>query len=121
MEEAEKLFVEMKGNNLVPTVISYTTMIKGQNAEAKTILTEMVQRYISPKDNSIFIKLLNSQCKSGDLNAAADVLKEMIRLSIPTEAGHYGVLIENFCNAIEFDRAITLLDTLVEKEIVLRP
>ncbi|KAE8734033.1 hypothetical protein F3Y22_tig00000778pilonHSYRG00016 [Hibiscus syriacus] len=127
----------MKAKNLTPTVISYTTMIKGYVAvgqvdvglrlfeemkcfgikpnattystilpglcdagktnEAKTILKEMLERYVAPKDNSIFFKLLNSQCKSGDLNAAADLLKAMIRLSIPTEAGHYGVLIENFC------------------------
>ncbi|KAF2312116.1 hypothetical protein GH714_028101 [Hevea brasiliensis] len=92
MEEAEKLFVEMKGKNIAPTVISYTTMIKG----GKRDLKEMVGRHLAPKDNSIFISLLSSQCKAGDLRAAEDVLKAMIRLSIPTEAGHYGVLIEIF-------------------------
>nr|GLL41060.1 pentatricopeptide repeat-containing protein At2g37230 [Ipomoea trifida] len=43
------------------------------------------------------------------------------RLSIPTEAGHYGVLIENFCKAGSYERAIQLLDKLVEKGIILRP
>lgn len=60
-------------------------------------------------------------CKSGDLDAAADVLKAMIRLSIPTEPGHYGILIENFCKAGVYDRAIKLLDKLIEKEIILKP
>ncbi|KAF3943564.1 hypothetical protein CMV_029894 [Castanea mollissima] len=45
----------------------------------------------------------------------------MIRLSIPTEAGHYGILIENFCKAEDYDQAIKLLDKLIEKEIILRP
>ena len=29
VEEAEKLFVEMKGRDIVPNVISFTTMLKG--------------------------------------------------------------------------------------------
>ncbi|XVF29754.1 hypothetical protein REPUB_Repub15cG0149400 [Reevesia pubescens] len=120
-----RLFEEMKSFGIKPNATTYSTLLPGlcdagKMTEAKTILKEMVGSHIAPKDNSIFIKLLNSQCKSGDLNAAADVLKAMMRLSIPTEAGHYGVLIENFCKANEFDRAIKLLDKLVEKEIVLR-
>ncbi|KAJ9181573.1 hypothetical protein P3X46_009690 [Hevea brasiliensis] len=99
MEEAEKLFVEMKGMNVALTVISYTTVT----------------------NNSIFLSLLSSQCRAGDLRAAEDVQKAMIRLSIPTEAGHYGVLIENFCKVEEYDRAMKFLDKLVEKEIILRP
>ncbi|XLS99206.1 hypothetical protein HN51_041941 [Arachis hypogaea] len=42
----------------------------------------MVDRYIVPKDNFIFMKLLSGQCKCGDLDATRDVLKGMIRLSI---------------------------------------
>ncbi|CAA0813207.1 Pentatricopeptide repeat-containing protein [Striga hermonthica] len=45
----------------------------------------------------------------------------MIKLSVPTQAGHYGVLIENFCKAGEYDRAVKLLDKLIEKDIILRP
>ncbi|KAJ8424248.1 hypothetical protein Cgig2_007174 [Carnegiea gigantea] len=141
IEATEKFFVEMKGRNIAPTVISYTTMIKGyvsmgkvddalrmveemksfgikpnavtyttllpgdfeamKMSEAQMILQEMVERHTAPKDNSIFIKLLTCQCKS--------------------EAGHYGVLIENFCKAKAYDRAVKLLDNLVEKEIILRP
>ncbi|GLT53752.1 hypothetical protein SLA2020_270020 [Shorea laevis] len=88
--------------------------------EAQMMLKEMVERHLAPKDNSIFMRLLTCQCKSGDLDAAADVLKAMIRLSIPTEAGHYGVLIENFCKSEVYDRAVKLLDKLIEKEIILR-
>ncbi|CAI9783181.1 unnamed protein product [Fraxinus pennsylvanica] len=50
-----------------------------------------------------------------------DVLKAMIRLSIPAEAGHYGILIENFCKASQYNNAVKLLDKLTEKEIILRP
>ncbi|KAE8727869.1 Pentatricopeptide repeat-containing protein [Hibiscus syriacus] len=126
VDDGLRLFEEMKSFGIKTNATTYSTILPGlcdavKTNEAKTILKEMMEGYVAPKDNSIFIKLLNSQCKSGDLNAAADVLKAMIRLSIPTETGHYGVLIENFCKANEFDRAIKLLDKLVEKEIVLRP
>ncbi|EXC31617.1 hypothetical protein L484_008414 [Morus notabilis] len=126
VDDGLRLFEEMKSFGIKPNAVTYTTLLPGlcdaeKMSEARTMLKEMVDRYIAPKDNSIFLRLLSSQCKVGDLDAAADVLKAMIRLSIPTEAGHYGILIENFCKAAVYDRAVKLLDKLIEKEIVLRP
>ncbi|XP_074286549.1 large ribosomal subunit protein mL102 (rPPR5)-like [Silene latifolia] len=126
VEEVFKMFEEMKGFGINPNAVTYTTLLPGlcdamKMSEAQMVLKEMVERHTSPKDNSIFIKLLACQCKLGNLDAAYDVLKSMIRLSIPTEAGHYGILIENFCKAESHDRAVKLLDKLMEKEIILRP
>lgn len=125
-DDALRIFDEMKSFDVKPNAVTYTALLPGlcdagKMVEVQKVLREMVERYIPPKDNSVFMKLLDVQCKSGHLNAAADVLKAMIRLSIPTEAGHYGILIENFCKAEMYDRAIKLLDKLVEKEIILRP
>ncbi|GAY63081.1 hypothetical protein CUMW_222770 [Citrus unshiu] len=108
---------EMKSCNVKPNAITDTALLPslcdvGKVAEAPKVLREMVERYIAPKDNSIFMKLLTAQCKSGDLNAAADVLNAMIRLSIPTQAGRSSVLIANFCKREIFDLAIKLLDKL---------
>ena len=126
VNDAFKVFEEMKSCGIKPNAITFSTLLPGlcdagKMAEAKNVLGEMVERYISPKDNAIFMKLMTCQCECGDLDAAADVLKAMIRLSIPTEAGHYGVLIENFCKANVYDKAVKLLDKLVEKDIILRP
>ncbi|KAK7399951.1 hypothetical protein VNO78_11148 [Psophocarpus tetragonolobus] len=125
IDDAFKVFQEMKACGIKPNAVTFSTLLPGlcdaeKMAEAKDVLREMVERYIAPKDNSVFMKLLTCQCKSGDLDAAADVLKAMIRLSIPTEAGHYGVLIESFCKANVYDKAEKLLDKVIEKEIVLR-
>ncbi|KAG8376498.1 hypothetical protein BUALT_Bualt09G0069700 [Buddleja alternifolia] len=65
-------------------------------SEANSILKEMVDKYIAPKDNSIFMRLISGQCKAGNLDAAVDVLKSM-------------------------NRAIKLLDKLIEKDIILKP
>ncbi|GAA0138632.1 hypothetical protein LIER_00339 [Lithospermum erythrorhizon] len=126
VDDALKLFEEMKGYGIKPNAITYSTLLPGlcdaeMMSDAQTALKEMVEKHIEPKENSIFMRLIIEQCKAGDVNAAADVLKAMVRLSIPTEAGHYGVLIENFCKAGLYDQAVNLLDKLIEKEIVLRP
>ncbi|KAF3452870.1 hypothetical protein FNV43_RR03303 [Rhamnella rubrinervis] len=126
VNDALKVFEEMKSLSIKPNAVTYTTLLPGlcdkeKMSEARIMLKEMVERYIAPKDNSIFVRLLSCQCKYGDLNAAVDVLNAMIRLSIPTEAGHYGILIESFCKAELYDQAVKLLDKLIEKEIILRP
>ncbi|GMH07150.1 hypothetical protein Nepgr_008990 [Nepenthes gracilis] len=126
VDDALRMFEEMKSFDIKPNATTYTTLLPGlcdamKMSEARIILKEMVEKHISPNDNSIFTRLLNCQCKSGDLAAATDVLEAMIRMRIPTEAGHYGALIENFCKANIYDRAVKLLDKLIEKEIILRP
>ncbi|XP_021715130.1 pentatricopeptide repeat-containing protein At2g37230-like [Chenopodium quinoa] len=126
VDDALRMFQEMKDFGIRPNSVTYSTLLPGlcdakKPSEAQIVLREMVERHAAPKDNSIFVKLLNCQCESGNLNAAVDVLKAMIRLSIPTEAGHYGILIENSCKAKAYDQAVNLLDKLIEKDIVLRP
>ncbi|KAA8518744.1 hypothetical protein F0562_016482 [Nyssa sinensis] len=126
VDDGLRLLEEMRTFGIKPNVVTHSTLLPGlcdaeKMSEARTILKEMVEGYVAPKDNSIFIRLISGQCKAGDMDAAADVLKAMIRLSVPTEAGHYGILIENFCKAGMYDRAVKLLDKLIEKEIILRP
>ncbi|KAF9597501.1 hypothetical protein IFM89_019028 [Coptis chinensis] len=115
---------EMVKYGIKPNDVTYSTLLPGlcdaeKMPEAQKFVKEMVERHIAPKDNSIFLKLIASQCKSGNLDWAASVLKGMIRLSIPTEAAHYGVLIESFCKSRVYDKAINLLDKVIEKEILL--
>ncbi|KAG6427425.1 hypothetical protein SASPL_111670 [Salvia splendens] len=126
VDDALGLVEEMRGYGIKPNAVTYSTLFPGlcdaeKMSEARAVLREMVEKHIPPKDNSIFMKLMLGQCKSGDLDAAVDVLKAMIKLSIPTEAGHYGVLIENCCKAGQYDRGVKLLDKLIEKDIILRP
>ncbi|KAL6574845.1 hypothetical protein OROMI_012130 [Orobanche minor] len=126
VDDALGLVDEMKGFGIKPNAITYSTLLPGlcdaeKMSEARNVLKEMVENYIAPKDNSIFMRLISGQCKVGNLDAALEVLKAMIRLSVPTEAGHYGVLIENCCKAGEYDRAVKLLDKLIEKDIILNP
>ncbi|KAL5702592.1 hypothetical protein ACHQM5_027793 [Ranunculus cassubicifolius] len=125
-DDGLRLLEEMRSFAIKPNDVTYSTLLPGlcdaeKMPEAHKLLAEMVERHIAPKDNSIFMKLIASQCKSGNLDWAADVLKGMVRLSIPTEAAHYGLLIENFCKTGVYDRAIKLLDKVIEKEIILSP
>ncbi|XXG40290.1 hypothetical protein AAC387_Pa01g1049 [Persea americana] len=64
--------------------------------DARKVFNEMVKRHQTPKDNSIFSRLMSCMCKQGDLDGAVEVLNGIIRLSVPTRPSHYGILIENF-------------------------
>lgn len=126
VDDALRLLEEMRALGIEPNAFTYSTLLPGlcdaeKMSEAGNILDEMVSKHVAPMDNAIFVRLMSGQCKAGNFDAASEVLKAMIRLSIPTEAGHYGILIENFCKAGLHDRAIKLLDKLIEKEIILRP
>ncbi|OVA18055.1 Pentatricopeptide repeat [Macleaya cordata] len=126
VDDGLRLFDEMGSFGIKPNDVTYSTLLPGlcdaeKLPEASKLLKEMVERHLAPKDNSIFLRLMSCQCNSGNMDSAADVLKGMIRLSIPTEAAHYGVLIENFCKVGVYDRAIKLLDKVIEKEILLNP
>ncbi|KAK1403395.1 Pentatricopeptide repeat-containing protein [Heracleum sosnowskyi] len=124
VDQGLRLLEEMKSCGIKPNAITYSTLLLGlcdyeHMSEARTNLKEMTEKHISPTDDSIFLRLMSSQCKVGDLDAALDVLKAMLRLSIPTEAGHYSLLLEHFCKAGVYDRVEKLLDKLIEKEIIL--
>lgn len=125
VDDGLRIFEEMRSSGIEPNATTYSTLLPGlcdagKMVEAKNILKNMMAKHIAPKDNSIFLKLLVSQSKAGDMAAATEVLKAMATLNVPAEAGHYGVLIENQCKASAYNRAIKLLDTLIEKEIILR-
>ncbi|KAL1209995.1 Large ribosomal subunit protein [Cardamine amara subsp. amara] len=125
VDDGLRIFEEMRCLGIEPNATTYSTLLPGlcdagKMVEAKNMLKNMMAKHIAPKDNSIFLKLLVSQSEAGDMAAATEVLKAMAALNVPAEAGHYGVLIENQCKANAYNRAIKLVDTLVEKEIILR-
>ncbi|GFZ11396.1 tetratricopeptide repeat (TPR)-like superfamily protein [Actinidia rufa] len=100
-DDALRLLEDMKSYDIKPNAVTYSTLLPGlcdaeKMPEAQNFLKEMVKNYIAPKDNGIFVRLLSGQCKAGNLDAAVDMLKAMIRL-------------------------INLLDKLIEKDIILRP
>ncbi|GAA0152752.1 hypothetical protein LIER_11154 [Lithospermum erythrorhizon] len=74
-----------EGLGIKPDATTHSTLLPGL-CEAQTSLKEMVEKHIEPKENSIFMRLITEHCKAGNLDAAADVLEAMIRLSIPIEA-----------------------------------
>lgn len=106
VDQGLRLLEEMKSCGIKPNAITYSTLLLGlcdfeHELDARTNLKEMAEKQISPTDNSIFPRLMSGQCKVGDLDAALDVLKAMIRLSIPIESCmditmSYGVLLQGW-------------------------
>ncbi|KAG9451705.1 hypothetical protein H6P81_004609 [Aristolochia fimbriata] len=128
-ETAFRFYEDMKTRGFLPNVPNdhtYTILLPGlcdanKMAEARKILKEVVERHLPPRDNSIFLRLISSMCESKDMDGAVYVLNAMIRLSIPTESSHYGLLIEKFCKEGMHDRAAKMLDRVIEKGILSSP
>ncbi|KAF6162733.1 hypothetical protein GIB67_029002 [Kingdonia uniflora] len=126
VDDGLKLFDEMSSSGIAANDVTYSTLLPGlcdaeKLPEARRILGEMVESQFAPTDNSVFLKLISCYCKSDNLDWAVDVLNGMIRLNVPTEAAHYSILIESFCNGGAYDKAVKLLDSVIEKEILLNP
>ncbi|KAI3869515.1 hypothetical protein MKX03_033238 [Papaver bracteatum] len=126
VDDGLRLFEEMASAGIQPTDITYSTLLPGlceadKMPEAHKLLKDMAAKHIAPRDKSIFLRLISCQCKLGNMDSATDVLEGMNQLNIPAEAAHYGVLIENFCKAGLHDRAIKLVDKVIENEILLNP
>ncbi|XP_068635773.1 large ribosomal subunit protein mL102 (rPPR5) [Aristolochia californica] len=126
VDDAVQLVDEMRAAGIKPNDHTFTTLLPGlcdsnKMAEARKILKEVVERHLPPRDNSIFLRLISCMCKSRDLDGGVAVLNAMIRLSIPTELSHYGLLIENFYKEGMYDRAVKLLDKVIEKGILSSP
>ncbi|XP_058109990.1 large ribosomal subunit protein mL102 (rPPR5) [Magnolia sinica] len=126
IDDSLQLIGEMGSNGIKPNATTYSTVLPGlcdaeKMVDARKLLKEMAERYIAPKDNSIFLRLMSCMCKTMDFDGAAEVLKAMIRLSIPTESSHYGVLIEGFCKEGMHDKAVKMVDKVLEKGILSGP
>nr|TKS03824.1 hypothetical protein D5086_0000149160 [Populus alba] len=78
----------MKSVGIKPNNVTYTTLLPdlcdaGKMTEAKDILKEMVRRRIAPKDNSIFLKLLNKNfCKAEEYDQAVKFVDKLIENDI---------------------------------------
>ncbi|EPS72095.1 hypothetical protein M569_02663, partial [Genlisea aurea] len=126
IDDAMRMVEEMKGVGIKPNAVTYSTLLPGLcNADhissAAAMLKEVVGKRITLKDHSIFMRLISSLCETSNLDAAANVLDSMVRLGVPAEPGHYGVLIKSFFEAGRYDEGVKLLDSLIEKDIVMRP
>ncbi|KAJ0568691.1 putative tetratricopeptide-like helical domain superfamily [Helianthus annuus] len=119
LKEAERVFHEMKENEIKPNVYTYTIVIDGlcrmgQITRAHDVFAEMLDQGIVP--NSItYNNLMRVHVKAGRTEKVLQVYNQMKRLSCEPDLITYNFLIESHCKDENRDEAVKVLNSMVKK------
>uniref|UniRef100_A0ACD5WS15 Uncharacterized protein n=2 Tax=Avena sativa TaxID=4498 RepID=A0ACD5WS15_AVESA len=128
VEEAVRLFTEMGEKGLRLSEKTFAALMpglcddEGKAAEARKAVEDMAERRLTPKDKSVFLRLVTTLCKAGDLDGALEVHKKSGQFKhVLVDPRQYGVLMEGLCAGGKCDGAVEVLDDLLEKGTLLSP
>ncbi|KAL3521350.1 hypothetical protein ACH5RR_019499 [Cinchona calisaya] len=126
IHEALDVFEEMVRRGLKPNEITYNTLVQGlceagMFDEVKEIL-DGCSRDIGGfvPDTCTFNTVMNAHCNEGNLDGALKIFEKMSELKVQPDSATYSMLIRGFCEKRRFEKAETLFQELLEKEILLR-
>lgn len=126
IDDGLNLFGELRKKEMRTTERTYAALMPWlcddaeRTEDAKKVLDEMAERRITPKNKnkSVFLRLIASMFESGDLDGAIDVHKAMGKFRVRLDSCYYGLLIEGLCRGEKFDKAVEMLDELLEREVL---
>lgn len=124
VDDGIQLFEDMRAKELRATERTYAALMPGlcdatgRAGAALKVFEEMAERRMTPKDKSIFFRLITTLCVAGELDGAMKVHRSMHRFRVPLDSKHYGLLLESLCNGGKFELAMEILDELLEKGIL---
>ncbi|KAM3317574.1 hypothetical protein ACQJBY_035339 [Aegilops geniculata] len=128
VEEAVGLFTEMGEKGLRLSEKTFAALMpglcddEGKAAEARKAVADMAERRLTPKDKSVFLRLVSTLCKARDLDGALEVHKKSGQFKhVLVDPRQYGVLMESLCAGGKCDGAVEVLDELLEKGTLLSP
>ncbi|CAD6252207.1 unnamed protein product [Miscanthus lutarioriparius] len=128
VDEAVALFAEMGEKGLRLSEKTFAALMpglcddQGRAAEARKAVDDMAERRLTPKDKSVFLRLVTTLCKAGDLDGALEVHRKSGQFKhVLVDPRQYGVLMEGLCTGGKSEMAIEVLDELMEKGTLLSP
>ncbi|RCV05906.1 hypothetical protein SETIT_1G120100v2 [Setaria italica] len=128
VEEAVALFTEMGEKGLRLSEKTFAALMpglcddQGRVAEARKAVDDMAERRLTPKDKSVFLRLVRTLCTAGDLDGALEVHRKSGQFKhVLVDPRQYGVLMEGLCAGGKCDSAVEVLDELMEKGTLLSP
>ncbi|XP_062224346.1 large ribosomal subunit protein mL102 (rPPR5)-like [Phragmites australis] len=128
VEEAVGLFTEMGEKGVRLSEKTFAALMpglcddQGKVAEAQKAIDNMAERRLTPKDKSVFLRLVTTLCRAGDLDGALEVHRKSGKFKhVLVDLRQYGVLMEGLCAGRKFDSAVEVLDELMEKGTLLSP
>jgi pentatricopeptide repeat protein len=128
VEDAVSLFAEMGEKGLRLSEKTFSALMpglcddEGKVAEARKAVDNMAELRLTPKDKSVFLRIVMMLCKAGDLDGALEVHKKSGQFKhVLVDPRQYGVLMEGLCAGGKSDAAVEVLDELMEKGTLLSP
>lgn len=119
IQEAERVFKEMKEAGIQPTVYTYSIVIDalcrcGQVTRAHDVFAEMIDVGCEP--NSVtFNNLMRVHVKAGRTEKVLQVYNQMKRLSCEPDVITYNFLIETHCKDKNREEAQKVLSSMIKK------
>ncbi|KAM7489521.1 hypothetical protein LguiB_027005 [Lonicera macranthoides] len=122
IEEAKRVYDQMKVEGLVPCALVYASLINGYCQEdcvreAFELMNEMVVQGYFPVA-STFNPLIVAFCGQGKVVGASKLLEDMVGRGCLPNLGSYSPLVDAFCAKGDFHKAFMFFLQMVEKGIV---
>ncbi|KAL4182227.1 hypothetical protein AMTRI_Chr12g274870 [Amborella trichopoda] len=119
IEEAERVFKEMKENGFQPNVYTYTIVIDalcraGQVNRAYDMFREMVNANCAP-NAATFNALMRVHVKANEIEKVSQVYNQMKRMGCDPDVIAYNFLIEAHCRDDNLDKGLKVLNQMISK------
>ncbi|XP_039127980.1 pentatricopeptide repeat-containing protein At1g20300, mitochondrial [Dioscorea cayenensis subsp. rotundata] len=121
IDEAERVFREMKDNGINPNVYTFTSIIDamcraGQIPRAQELLCQMIDDGCSP-NTATFNSFMRAHVKAGRTEQVLQVHNQMKQLGCEPDVITYNFLIETHCRKRQrnLDAAIKVLNQMIAK------
>lgn len=120
IHKAEQIFEDMKLQNIQPTIITYSIMIKGYGQSYKiekalSLYKEMLDKNIKA-NKIIYGCLLNSAVRCSRLDIMTDIYQTMQDDGIKPNQIIFTTLIKGFNKMKKFEKAFELFDSISDKQ-----
>ncbi|KAL7139981.1 hypothetical protein ABFS83_09G089600 [Erythranthe nasuta] len=116
VKQAQEFFDQVKGGELIPTVKSYSILMKGwgeigDSGEAQKLFDEMLEREYTV-DLLAWNSVLDALCKGGKVDEAYELFRGMRSKGLEPDAYSYSIFIRASCSENDIHSAFRVLDSM---------
>lgn len=125
LKRAERLWLEMKKDNILPTVVTYGTLVEGycrmRRVEmAIELVAEMGRERIEP-NAIVYNPIIDALGEAGRFKEALGMMERLTVLESGPTISTYNSLVKGFCKAGDLVGASKILKMMISKECVPTP
>ncbi|CAH9122184.1 unnamed protein product [Cuscuta epithymum] len=125
LKKAEKLWMEMRKENIIPNIVTYGTLIEGycrmRRVEvAIELMGEMRNEGIQPSA-IVFNPIIDALGEAGQFKEALGMMERLIVTESGPTISTYNSLVKGFCKAGDLSEAIKILKMMINRGFMPSP